>query len=481
MTSSINPLFSLVEAAQLVGHHDQAPITASRSVGEGEEHLSSTHEVSDDDQTIASKMIALRENHLMALRAAATNAGLNQTVPPQTADSLKSAPKQLRRVTMASGSDSSTAGKEIFPMKLHALLADPAVQDVVSWLPEGKSFVVLRSDVFAYRVLPRYFAPEGSNSLNARPAAAKDGAIKKAQGVHKYPSFTRKLNRWGFRQISRGPDAGAFCHDLFQRDTPELCRGMVCQKSRKFKHAIMERQSVNSDVSDLISLSSVSTKSTSASGEKVNNCSAAVTVSTAGVSTSSRYLPFKKRRTFENMCGVMDGDIPSMVSHRNSSFRRNPTFLTEEVSEKVAKRDSGSAERNTNGGIMREAAAKEALARHFHEQQRAFAISSLMENSRLAMEAAGLKVSAYQHTEAPSQVVVTRSLTPAKTNKTIAGKQQTPILGATTDSAVFAPTVPHLSLEGMNSSHAAGRLTSAAAAKDALLKAYMQALVASAR
>jgi hypothetical protein len=22
-------------------------------------------------------------------------------------------------------------------------------------------------------------------------------------------------NRWGFRQISRGPDASAFCHDLF--------------------------------------------------------------------------------------------------------------------------------------------------------------------------------------------------------------------------------------------------------------------------
>lgn len=473
MSISINPLFSLVEAAQLVGQHLHQKDRIPASVGE-DQHVSSAHEVSDDDQTIASKIIALRENHLMALRAAATNAGLN---PPQTA-SLSPAPTQhrvSRRVTMAV--DDSSGGKEIFPMKLHALLADPAVRDVISWLPQGKSFVVLRPDVFASRVLPRYFAPEGSNSLNARPAAGKDGINNKAQGVHKYPSFTRKLNRWGFRQISRGPDAGAFCHDLFQRDAPELCRGMVCQKSRKSKQAMMERQSVNSDVSDLISLSSVSTKSTTASGERINNCSAAVTVSTAGVSSSSRSLPFKKRRSFESMDTSMDGDIPSVVSHRNSS-RRNATFPTEEVLEVFANRATPSAETPANGGIFAEAAAKEALARHFHAQHRAFAISSLMENSRLAMEAAGIKVSSStnQRTEAPSQVVVTRSLTPAKINKTDTSKQQTPILGATTDSDVFAPTVPHLSLEQMSSSHAAIQLSSAAAAKDALLKAYMQAL-----
>ena len=124
---------------------------------------------------------------------------------------------------------------------------------------------------------------------------------------------------------------------------------------------------------------------------------------------------------------------------------------------------------------MTEAAAKEALARHFHEQHRAFAISSLMENSRLAMEAAGLKVSENQHFEAPSQVVAERSVTTMKTDESKTSKQQTPILGATTDSAVFAPTVPHLSLEEMSTSYSSV-LSSAAAAKDALMKAYMQAL-----
>lgn len=37
----------------------------------------------------------------------------------------------------------------------------------------------------------------------------------------------------GFRQATRGPDTGAFSHPLFQRDKPELCSGMVCQRSRE--------------------------------------------------------------------------------------------------------------------------------------------------------------------------------------------------------------------------------------------------------
>lgn len=352
-------------------------------------------------------------------------------------------------------------------MKLHALLADPAVRDVISWLPQGKSFVVLRPDVFAANVLPRYFAPEGSNSLNARPATGKDGTVKKAQGVHKYPSFTRKLNRWGFRQISRGPDAGAFCHELFQRDDPELCRGMVCQKSRKSKQAILESR--NSDIpSDLISLSSVSTKSTSASGDKVINCSAAVTVSTAGRSTSSmRSLPFKKRRSFETMDGAVSVDIPSVVSHRNSS-RQNSTFPALNLSDMAAR------SRNT-AHAMTEVVAKEALAKHFYEQHTRFALSALMENSRQAMEAAGLPVSGNHHTEAPSQVVVTK--TPTIKAGSTSKHQSSPILGATVDSTVLALTVPQiLSLEQKNSCHA-----SATAAKDALLKAYMQALNSTSR
>lgn len=39
------------------------------------------------------------------------------------------------------------------------------------------------------------------------------------------------INR-GFRQVTRGPETGAFHHDLFCRDQPELCLQMFCQRSR---------------------------------------------------------------------------------------------------------------------------------------------------------------------------------------------------------------------------------------------------------
>jgi hypothetical protein len=95
------------------------------------------------------------------------------------------------------------------------ILSDPSVSDVISWLPHGRAFVIIRPDCLSERVLTKYFASTDPRSST------------------KYPSFTRKLNRWGFRQATRGPDMGAFHHPLFRRDQPDLCLDMVCQKSRK--------------------------------------------------------------------------------------------------------------------------------------------------------------------------------------------------------------------------------------------------------
>jgi hypothetical protein len=44
----------------------------------------------------------------------------------------------------------------------------------------------------------------------------------------KFPSFTRKLNRWNFTRVTRGPEAGAYYHPLFQRENQQLCMQMTC-------------------------------------------------------------------------------------------------------------------------------------------------------------------------------------------------------------------------------------------------------------
>eukprot|EP00542_Grammatophora_oceanica_P017624 CAMPEP_0194034774 /NCGR_PEP_ID=MMETSP0009_2-20130614/7193_1 /TAXON_ID=210454 /ORGANISM="Grammatophora oceanica, Strain CCMP 410" /LENGTH=326 /DNA_ID=CAMNT_0038675829 /DNA_START=37 /DNA_END=1017 /DNA_ORIENTATION=- len=123
-------------------------------------------------------------------------------------DSRRAAPSPTKLVT-------SNRDRKIFPQLLHALLKDTSLSEIVSWLPHGRSFVIMKPDAFANCVLPKFFPSNDSKSP-------------------KYPSFTRKLNRWGFRQATRGPDTGAFHHPLFRRDEPHLCKDMICQKgSRK--------------------------------------------------------------------------------------------------------------------------------------------------------------------------------------------------------------------------------------------------------
>ena len=75
-------------------------------------------------------------------------------------------------------SASKAKKREIFPQRLMDILSDRTLTDVISWLPHGRSFVIIRPDIFTEQVLPKYLPP-----VDARAST-------------KYPSFTRKLNRW---------------------------------------------------------------------------------------------------------------------------------------------------------------------------------------------------------------------------------------------------------------------------------------------
>lgn len=71
----------------------------------------------------------------------------------------------------------------------------------IAWLPDGKSFVIRNPDEFTRNVLPNYFK------------------------ATKFSSYTRKLYRWGFRQVNRGigpDDPIIFGNEYFQRDNVEL-------------------------------------------------------------------------------------------------------------------------------------------------------------------------------------------------------------------------------------------------------------------
>lgn len=85
----------------------------------------------------------------------------------------------------------------------------------VRWLEGGTSFIIDDPDAFTKNVVPHYFKPT------------------------KFSSFTRKLYRWGFRQLNRGmgqDDPVIFGNDYFQRNKPELMvhmRSTTAAASRK--------------------------------------------------------------------------------------------------------------------------------------------------------------------------------------------------------------------------------------------------------
>jgi hypothetical protein len=87
------------------------------------------------------------------------------------------------------------------------VLSNKEFAHIITWMPSGKSFNMLKPKAFTSEILPDYF--------------------KSA----KYSSFTRKLHRWGFTRLYKGDEAGAFYHKDFQRDRLDLVEKMTCLKT----------------------------------------------------------------------------------------------------------------------------------------------------------------------------------------------------------------------------------------------------------
>jgi hypothetical protein len=88
------------------------------------------------------------------------------------------------------------------------VLENESLGSIISWLPHGLAFAILDKRKFARDVMGKYFKQS------------------------KFTSFTRKLNRWGFERVAKGPEAGAYYNALFQRSNLQLCLRMMCQKNR---------------------------------------------------------------------------------------------------------------------------------------------------------------------------------------------------------------------------------------------------------
>ncbi|CAM9395745.1 unnamed protein product, partial [Phaeothamnion confervicola] len=86
---------------------------------------------------------------------------------------------------------------QAFAQKLFEILSNED-QEVVCWTASGSGFVLKDPRRFSEEVLIKYFRR------------------------NIFSSFQRQLNLYGFRKITKGPDAGAYCHPFFHRDKPEM-------------------------------------------------------------------------------------------------------------------------------------------------------------------------------------------------------------------------------------------------------------------
>lgn len=105
-----------------------------------------------------------------------------------------------------------------FPEKLLQMMRYAEQQEkdfCIAWMDDGKSFVIRSPDIFTRNVVPKFFK------------------------ATKFSSFTRKLYRWGFRQVNRGigpDDPIIFGNEFFQRDNVELMakmRSITAASARK--------------------------------------------------------------------------------------------------------------------------------------------------------------------------------------------------------------------------------------------------------
>jgi len=87
-----------------------------------------------------------------------------------------------------------------FPTVLHRVLSDPEFAGtVLTWLPDGEAWKVLRWDALRREVLPRYFSELRDEN---------------GSGCGTIDAFLWHLTAWGFEEIKDGSAVGAYRHDV---------------------------------------------------------------------------------------------------------------------------------------------------------------------------------------------------------------------------------------------------------------------------
>lgn len=183
----IHPFLLLPIPSQLSSNSDKHT-TATMVEADKEPETSSLPSLIDTDQSLeGASMYKYRDFSVVN----------DEELEQETRMSAPSPPPESPR-----GSVESSIRVQKFPVKLYAILGQKEFNEIITWMPHGRSWKVLKPNLFESFVMPLFF--EYSN----------------------YHSFNRLVNAWSFRRISSGPDRGSYYHELFLRGKPQLQKFM---------------------------------------------------------------------------------------------------------------------------------------------------------------------------------------------------------------------------------------------------------------
>uniref|UniRef100_A0A7S1ZB11 HSF-type DNA-binding domain-containing protein n=1 Tax=Trieres chinensis TaxID=1514140 RepID=A0A7S1ZB11_TRICV len=102
----------------------------------------------------------------------------------------------------------------IFPSKLYEVLSREDFSHIITWMPHGRSWIVVDKVALVEQVMTEYFSR-----------------------CHSYASFMRQVNGWGFQRIKKGHEKGSYHHKLFLRGERALARTMRREAASKRSNA----------------------------------------------------------------------------------------------------------------------------------------------------------------------------------------------------------------------------------------------------
>ena len=94
-----------------------------------------------------------------------------------------------------------------FPMKLMILLNEDPDPSAITWLPDGRSFIVKNQEKFTKDICPKYFSST------------------------RYVTFQRMLKVWGFKRCTTKREFRGYHSPFFIKGNPELVRKMKFSKT----------------------------------------------------------------------------------------------------------------------------------------------------------------------------------------------------------------------------------------------------------